>query len=83
MGGGIRMQPNVYHFLQSRPDLIRFVRLNPIWYRNLTRDPNRIDELEKEARYFYGRTVPQRIEKVSNQIQMISMLIQMAGAMKD
>ncbi|WP_186577575.1 YlbE-like family protein [Aquibacillus kalidii] len=77
------MQPSVYQFLQTRPELLRFIRLNPMWYRHLTRNPNRLDELEKEAKYFYGQTVPQKIERVSNQIQMVSMLIQMAGTMKD
>ncbi|MBM7572259.1 YlbE-like family protein [Aquibacillus albus] len=77
------MQPGLYEFLQSRPDLLQFVRLNPQWYRELTRDPNKIPVMEQEAKVFYGKTVPQRIEKVSNQIQMISMLLQMAGTMKD
>nr|WP_153735962.1 YlbE-like family protein [Aquibacillus halophilus] len=69
--------------MRSRPELLKFIRLNPQWYRELTRNPSRIQDLEKEANVFYGRTVPQRIEKISNQVQMVSMLIQMAGAMKD
>ncbi|MRH42141.1 hypothetical protein GH741_05555 [Aquibacillus halophilus] len=77
------MEPNLYQFLRSRPELLKFIRLNPQWYRELTRNPSRIQDLEKEANVFYGRTVPQRIEKISNQVQMVSMLIQMAGAMKD
>lgn len=77
------MQPGLYQYLQSRPELLRFVRLNPHWYRELTRNPNAIYDLERESKFFYGKTVPQRIEKVSNQIQMVSMLMQMAGAMKD
>jgi len=39
--------------------------------------------LEKEAKRFYGRTIPQRVEKVSDQMQMMAMLFQMASAMKD
>lgn len=77
------MQPDVYYFLQSRSDLLHFVRMNPQWYRELTRDPSCIQDIEQEAKYFYGKTVPQRIEKLSSQMQMVSMLIQMAGTMKD
>ncbi|WP_138415051.1 YlbE-like family protein [Aquibacillus sediminis] len=77
------MQPELYHYLQTRTDLLHFVRQNPKWYRTLSREPNRVGELEQEAKYFYGKTVPQRINKLSNQIQMITMLLQMAGSMKD
>lgn len=77
------MQTYCYHFLQTRPDLLHFVRSNPMWYRYLTRDPNRIYELEGEAKRFYGKTFPQRLEKFSNQMQMANMLIQFADSMKD
>lgn len=77
------MQPKVYQFLQTRPELLQFIRLNPEWYRKLMRDPDQLNALECNAKVFYGRTVPQRIEKFGDQLQMVSMLIQMAGAMKD
>ncbi|MCT2538083.1 YlbE-like family protein [Aquibacillus koreensis] len=77
------MQPSLYKYLQGRNDLLHFIRQNPQWYRRLTRNPDQLEALEREAKVFYGKTVPQRIEKVSSQIQMVSMLMQMAGAMKD
>ncbi|SDJ74722.1 YlbE-like family protein [Sediminibacillus albus] len=77
------MQPSLYQFLQDRQDLIHFVRMNPEWYRILTRNPDMLEVLEKEAKVFYGKTIPQRIERLSGQMQMVSMIIQMAGAMKD
>ncbi|GGB44997.1 hypothetical protein F3157_06785 [Virgibacillus dakarensis] len=77
------MQQFSYQYLQSHPHLLNFVRYNPIWYRYLTRDPNRIAELEREAKKFYGKTFPQRLEKISNQVQMAGMLIQFAESMKD
>lgn len=77
------MEPICYQYLRSNPELLRFVRFNPMWYRYLTRDPSRINEIEKEARKFYGKTIPQRLEKLSNHVQMASMLIQLAGNMKD
>ncbi|MDL4841287.1 YlbE-like family protein [Aquibacillus rhizosphaerae] len=77
------MQPDVYHSIKHRSGLLHFIRLNPHWYRKLTRDPQSLADLEREAKVFYGKTMPQRIEKVSSHIQMVSMLMQMAGAMKD
>ncbi|KKE78082.1 YlbE-like family protein [Oceanobacillus caeni] len=77
------MDPTLYQYLSNRDDLLHFRRHNPIWYRYLMRDPNCLDEMEKEAKKFYGKTFPQRIEKIGNNVQMINMLAQFAGLMKD
>ncbi|GAA0444333.1 MAG: YlbE-like family protein [Bacillota bacterium] len=77
------MDPNSYNYLRQNPELLRFVRLNPIWYRYLSRDPNLIEDMRKESKRFYGKTFPQQVEKVNNHIQMVGMLMQFAGAMKD
>ncbi|MGP4106869.1 YlbE-like family protein [Virgibacillus sp. L01] len=77
------METSTYQYLQQNPKLANFVRYNPVWYRYLSRDPNRVRELNKESKKFYGKTFPQQVEKVGNQVQMVNMLIQFAGAMKD
>lgn len=77
------MQPSVYQYLESRPDLIKFIRMNPIWYRTITRDPSVIPTMEQEAKYYFGKTASQKIERFSNQLQMVQMIMQMAKAMKD
>lgn len=77
------MQPYVYDYLWSRPDLLTFIRHNPIWYRYLTRDPGRMRELDKEAKYYFGKTLSQRLEKISDQTDMINMLILFADSIKD
>ncbi|MFD1038757.1 YlbE-like family protein [Virgibacillus byunsanensis] len=77
------MQQSIHDYLITRPDLQRFVRYNPVWYRYLTRDPAMIYKMEKEAKKFYGKTFPQKLGKISDQVQMVSMLVQFAGAMKD
>ncbi|WP_404452484.1 YlbE-like family protein [Virgibacillus necropolis] len=69
---------NCYHYLKSEPNLLRFVRHNPVWYRYLSRDPSRIMEIEKEAKKFYGKTWPQQFEKASNKLSMMKMLVQLA-----
>jgi hypothetical protein len=72
-----------YQYLQSHPELANFVRYHPMWYRYLSRDPQRVYELVDEAKVFYGKTFPQRLERLNNQVQMVNMLIQFATAMKD
>lgn len=77
------MHPQCYEYLKSNPQLARFVRLNPMWYRYLSREPSMLTDIDKEAKRFYGKTFPQRVEKLNHQVQMLEMLIQFAGAMKD
>lgn len=77
------MDPSVLQYLEKNESLLFFVRYHPIWYRYLSRDPDRIQELEKEAKKFYGKTFSQRIEQFGNNIQMLSMMMQFAGALKD
>ncbi|MBM7552879.1 YlbE-like family protein [Thalassobacillus pellis] len=77
------MQPEVYQFLKNNEERIAFIRLNPEWYRKLTRDPTQYMKFDKEMKYFFGKTSIQRIERIGNQLQMMNMLIHMAKAMKD
>ncbi|MFC0524015.1 YlbE-like family protein [Pontibacillus salicampi] len=77
------MQPGVYQYLETREDLLKFIRMNPKWYRKVTRNPSVLSQIESEAKHYYGKTTPQRMEKFTNQLQMVQMLVQMAQAMKD
>jgi hypothetical protein len=77
------MKITIYEYLLKNPDLLHFVRMNPVWYRILSRNPEQISQLEKAAKYFYGKTFPQRMEKVSSQMQFISMLLSLSNAFKE
>ncbi|MCP8616632.1 YlbE-like family protein [Salirhabdus salicampi] len=77
------MQPKVFQFLISRPDLLHFVRMNPYWYRILTRDPEQIQHLDKAAKPFYGKTISQKVGKINQQVSMLHMLLSMTEAMKE
>lgn len=77
------MQQLSYQFLQANPELLHFVRFNPVWYRYIARDPGVLNELPLEAKKFYGKTFPQKLEKWSNQAEMIGMFLHFADALKD
>ncbi|GEN86611.1 YlbE-like family protein [Oceanobacillus sp. FSL W8-0428] len=77
------MDNEVITYLKQNPDIAEFVRYHPIWYRYLMRDPNRLTELKKEAKKFYGKTFPQKVDNFSNQLQMVRMFAEMAKSMKD
>lgn len=71
------MDRTTYHYVKSQPELHRFIRYHPIWYRYLSRDPSMIVKLEKEAKKFYGKTFNQRINKLYKNVQMFEMLLQL------
>ncbi|SER96919.1 YlbE-like protein [Gracilibacillus ureilyticus] len=77
------MEPESYYFLEHRQDLWTFIRRNPEWYRYLTRDTERINEIDQLAKQYFGKTIPQRLEKAQHNIQLVRMLIDMAGAFRD
>lgn len=77
------MNLSIKEYLKERPDLIKFLRYNPEWYRYLSRDPNNITDMETEAKIFYGKTFTQRLEKFREKVQLTSMLINMTEILKD
>lgn len=77
------MHPILYRQIQAEPDLLTFIRYHPIWYRYLMREPNRFEDMRQEAKVFHGQTFSQRVEKATNQVQMIHTIIQLTSAMKD
>ena len=74
------MRLEIQRYLQTRPDLIVFIRENPNWYRLLSRHPEKIYEIEQESKLFYGKTFPQKVERIHQHIQLANLLIGMMQA---
>lgn len=75
------MRNEIKAHLDSRPDLLRMVREEPYWYRMLSRDPENIYKLEEQAKQYYGKTIPQKLGRFNQQLQMIQMLLMMTQGM--
>ncbi|MFC0558731.1 YlbE-like family protein [Halalkalibacter alkalisediminis] len=71
------MRADIQQLLFERPELRQYIRQHPNWYRKLSRDPSQVPLLEKEANQFYGRTLPQRVEKVQNSLGLVMMMMEM------
>ncbi|MDG5788318.1 YlbE-like family protein [Evansella sp. AB-P1] len=71
------MRTEVYNYVRSQPDLHRFLRYNPMWYRKLSRNPFSLKEMEKEAKIFHGKTFPQRMDRLQNSMNMAVMMLEM------
>ncbi|QDI90630.1 hypothetical protein EPH95_05075 [Salicibibacter halophilus] len=73
------MRADLMEYFSVRPDLKRYLRAEPYWYRILARRPERLEEMEKEARYFNGQTWPQRVSRMN---QGLGMTIQLLNLLK-
>ncbi|WP_017753601.1 YlbE-like family protein [Calidifontibacillus oryziterrae] len=69
------MRFEIQKLLQERHDFGKFIRENPIWYRLLSRNPERIFEIEQAAKLYYGKTFPQKIDRLHQQVQLAQMLM--------
>lgn len=76
------MERSVYIYLLRNPELLRYVRMNPQWYRLLSRHPAYINQMESYAKFFYGRTFSQRVEQINQQLSMLNMLLSLGQVMK-
>lgn len=48
-----------------------YLRTHSIWYKVLTREPQKIYEFEEEVRHFYKLTPADRINKVVDTLELI------------
>ncbi|UTR10995.1 YlbE-like family protein [Evansella sp. LMS18] len=71
------MRSDVLQYIRSKPELHKYLRYKPYWYRKLGRDPGLISVMEKEAKYFFGKTFPQRMDRLNNNMNMAMMFLEM------
>ena len=77
------MRKDVLYFLQSDEEYIKFIRQQPKWYRKLSRNPELVEDFRLASLEFFGKTIPQRVDKLQNQVQMASFMIDMFQVLKE
>ncbi|KMY19825.1 YlbE-like family protein [Bacillus sp. FSL K6-4563] len=77
------MRKEVLEFVMAEEDRIKFIRQRPLWYRQLTRHPDKLSSFELDKMNFYEKTIPHRVSQLSNSVQMAEMMIQMFQAMRN
>ncbi|WP_313804175.1 YlbE-like family protein [Cytobacillus sp.] len=75
------MRQDIANYVSKNKQLQSFMREQPIWYRKLSRNPQDIQALEVAALNYYKNTIPHKVEKFSNGVQMASMMMGMFQAM--
>ncbi|KOO44112.1 YlbE-like family protein [Priestia koreensis] len=77
------MRKDVYDYISSKSKLQQFIREQPIWYRTLTRDPTQLEKFELASLQYFKQTIPHKIEKFSNSVEMANVMLYMLQAMRE
>lgn len=74
------MRFEIYQQIQRDKDYLNYLRFKPIWYKRLTRNPDRISEFQTECKSFFRKTIPDRVNAFSNGVQLAQMMLTMVQA---
>ena len=61
--------------LKSNPNYIKFLRENSLWYKYLNRTPSYFTQFESEMKKRYKLTSKDKLDKITENIDRISQLI--------
>jgi len=75
------MRREIYEYIIAKKDLHQFLKEQPIWYKILSRNPMELRNFERTCKQYYKKTIPDRVEKVSNSIQMAAIMLNMLQSM--
>ena len=74
------MRQNIYEFIEANEDVRQYLRIQPLWYKQLIRNPHHLQQLETEATYFFKKSITHRVSKFSENVQVASMMLHMFQA---
>ena len=77
------MRTEILNYIRAKKMLQSFIREQPRWYRTLAREPQKLADFGRAARHYYEQTIPQKVEKIANSLEMASLMWNMFRAMRD
>lgn len=60
------------NYIKGNPLVYQYLRVNSYWYKELNRNPLILEKVIQEAKKYYKMTVPDKIEKFTHDMEMIS-----------
>lgn len=66
------MNIKIQFMLEANPYLKRYLREHSNYYKNIIRNPSFIRELEELMKKDYGLTLPNKLEKIKDNISMVN-----------
>lgn len=76
------MRTQISQYIFSNNELKRFIREQPQWYRMLSRKPELLEQFEIASSHYFEKTIPHRVQKFSQGVQMASMMMGMLQSLK-
>ncbi len=77
------MRQDIFQYIRENEDQLKYLRLHPIWYRRLTRNPQDYEKFGTEAVYHFEKSIPHRVSKLTNSVQIANMMLGMLQTMKN
>lgn len=77
---GINVRQTIYEYIEANEDIRNYLRIQPVWYKRLMRNPQDLEKLETEAIYYLKKSIPHRVSKFSEGVQVASMMLHMFQA---
>lgn len=77
------MRKEVIQYIRTKKMLQSFIREEPRWYRLLSRYPHQLPSFEIAALHYYGQTIPHKVERIANSLQMASLMLHLFQAVRD
>ncbi|MBS4207744.1 YlbE-like family protein [Bacillus sp. FJAT-50079] len=75
------MRQEIVQYIYSKKELKQMIREQPYWYRKLSRDPELLNQFEIASLHYFQKTIPHKVEKFTNGLQMASMMMSMLQTM--
>ncbi len=69
------MNTNIRMYIYGNPSLKKYIKMHSFLYKELVRNPEKIKEIEENMKKEYHLTVEDRINKISDTINMAETII--------
>lgn len=69
------MDQYTINYIKTNPLIYNYLREDSSWYKELTRSRDALKLVEEEAKRFYKLTSKDKFEKISKNIELISMFM--------
>ncbi|WP_075981044.1 YlbE-like family protein [Bacillus massilinigeriensis] len=77
------MRKDVIEYIYRNKELKQFLREQSRWYRELSRNPNKLQAFEIASLHYYKKTIPHQVEKFTSGVQMASLMMSMFQSMNN
>lgn len=71
------MRKEVYDWIRTNPELHQYLRINPVWYRRLGREPEMLEKMVQDSKIYFGKTITQRVDQIHKNMNVAMMMIDM------